>query len=220
MRNKAIPFLSVLATLSLVGTLSAQLRFSAETQSQSVEFGQREALYRFEFTNAGESPVTVLAVRAGCGCTATKLDQMTYAPGEGGVIEANFNLVGRTGRQTKTIAVTTDHPTHANHTLSLTAVIPEAVTMNTRGLFWRLNEDAAPKKITVTIDPQFGVKARSILIRTEQFQTELKEIESGHQYEIVVVPVATSERANASGQLMLEGPDGMPMHYGFNLRVL
>ncbi|MFK7960197.1 MAG: DUF1573 domain-containing protein [Phycisphaerales bacterium] len=61
----------------------------------------------FMFTNTGDADLTILAVKASCGCTATSLKKKVFAPGESHPIGVVFNPKGR-GRQAKTITVLSD----------------------------------------------------------------------------------------------------------------
>ncbi|MEX1025611.1 MAG: DUF1573 domain-containing protein [Planctomycetota bacterium] len=74
--------------------------FGAVDDTRPLEFG-------YAFVNTGAAPVEITAVKAGCGCIATELEQRTFAPGEGSVIRMSWEPEGR-GRQTKSIDVVTD----------------------------------------------------------------------------------------------------------------
>ncbi|MHC5112827.1 MAG: DUF1573 domain-containing protein [Planctomycetota bacterium] len=63
---------------------------------------------RFEFTNRGEETLVIKEIKTSCGCTAAKLDQMVFEPGEGDAIEVSFSPKGF-GKQTKTVDVITEN---------------------------------------------------------------------------------------------------------------
>ncbi|MCP3902169.1 MAG: DUF1573 domain-containing protein [Planctomycetes bacterium] len=62
----------------------------------------------FEFTNTGTETLVIKDIKPSCGCTAVKLDQMTFAPGEGSAIEVSFKPKGF-GKQTKSVDVITEN---------------------------------------------------------------------------------------------------------------
>ncbi len=59
----------------------------------------------FGFSNAGENPLLIQEVIAGCGCTNVKFPKHPIPPGQTGVIEIVFDTRGRKGLQRKTIRV-------------------------------------------------------------------------------------------------------------------
>ncbi len=52
--------------------------------------------YSFEFTNKGNSPVSIQKVTASCGCTTSGWTKEPVAPGEKGFIKATYNPTGAT----------------------------------------------------------------------------------------------------------------------------
>lgn len=60
----------------------------------------------FRFKNAGDKPLIISDVSAGCGCTATDKPTKPFAPGEKGEIKAIFNSEHQgTGAKSKTVNV-------------------------------------------------------------------------------------------------------------------
>ena len=60
----------------------------------------------FRFKNAGDKPLIIADVTAGCGCTATDKPTKPFAPGEKGEIKAVFNSEKQgTGTKSKTVNV-------------------------------------------------------------------------------------------------------------------
>jgi hypothetical protein len=65
---------------------------------------------QFEFTNNGDSPLTILRVAASCGCTTPTYSKEPILPGKKGVINAEYSTVRRPGTFNKTIRVYTNVP--------------------------------------------------------------------------------------------------------------
>jgi len=59
----------------------------------------------FRFKNVGDKPLVISNVSASCGCTVPEIPKKPFAPGETGVIKANFNSSGKVGSQSKQVNV-------------------------------------------------------------------------------------------------------------------
>jgi hypothetical protein len=108
-------FITLLSFL-IVPPLFAQLHWDDPEQNLKAKPGDKEAVMKFHFVNAGQSAIKIVNVRTSCGCTTAALAKDNYAPSEAGDIEARFSFGSHTGRQEKTITVTTsdapDRPTY------------------------------------------------------------------------------------------------------------
>jgi hypothetical protein len=85
---------------------------------------------RYKFTNTGSTPIKIQSVLTSCGCTTAALSKTDYAPGESGEIAANFVFGGHTGRQTKSIMVSTSAAPGQPTVLKLHVYIQEASTLS------------------------------------------------------------------------------------------
>lgn len=75
----------------------------------SVKSGEKvQIAYRFK--NTGDKQLVVSNVVVSCGCTVAEKPERPIAPGEEGVIKAEFNSAGRIGSNHKTITVHTNTP--------------------------------------------------------------------------------------------------------------
>jgi len=113
----------------------------------------------FPFVNRGTTPITITAIRASCGCTATSLDKMDYAPGEGGEIDVSFMPKGF-GRQTKGITVMFARPTRMVE-LSIKADIRQFVRVEPANLGFGVVALGAPhsRRFTLTSsDPDLVIE--------------------------------------------------------------
>ncbi len=61
--------------------------------------------HTFHFTNTGTADLLITSVSASCGCTVPKYSKKPVKPGESGDIEVEFNTLGKSGHQQKSIAV-------------------------------------------------------------------------------------------------------------------
>jgi hypothetical protein len=70
----------------------------------------------FHFKNTGSKPLVITNVSASCGCTVPEKPEAPIAPGEEGVIKAEFNSSGRVGMASKYVNVSCNTATQ-NYTL-------------------------------------------------------------------------------------------------------
>ncbi len=77
----------------------------------------------FNFKNTGNSVVKILDVRPTCGCTVTDINKKSLNPGEAGTIEAVFYSIGRKGKISKYIYVTTNEKENNTIRLSIVGIV-------------------------------------------------------------------------------------------------
>ena len=115
----------------------------------------------FRFTNLGDAPLEILAVRAGCGCTTTSLSTYIYEPGESGAVDLVFSPQGM-GRQVKSLTVVSDDPQNPTVELSIGANIREFAFAEPRVVRFptvKLGESAMQRVLMRSADPQGEITA-------------------------------------------------------------
>lgn len=60
----------------------------------------------FKFTNTGDKPLIISSAVGSCGCTVPNWPKAAIAPGEGGVIDVQFDSEGKHGQVEKSVTVT------------------------------------------------------------------------------------------------------------------
>jgi len=114
---KKMLFTTVLAVSVFLSFSQPKIQFDKTTYDfGNVQEGGGKVTGKFEFTNTGDSGLTLTNVKAGCGCTATSYTKEEVPPGGRGYINATYNP-GRAGGFTKGITVTTNEP--ANNRINL-----------------------------------------------------------------------------------------------------
>ena len=115
MMNKYF-LISVLFILSVQAHAQPKIKF----ETTDHDFGQipeegGAVTHAFVFTNAGNEPLILADVQASCGCTTPEWSREPVAPGEKGVVTAEYNPRNRPGAFSKTISVASNDPqgTHA-----------------------------------------------------------------------------------------------------------
>ncbi|MDH3710667.1 MAG: DUF1573 domain-containing protein [Cyclobacteriaceae bacterium] len=110
-----------LATIACVA--QAEIKFKETIH----DFGQIEegtvAEHEFFFTNTGDQPLIISAVKASCGCTTPYWTKEPVLPGKKGKIKASYNSRNRLGGFNKTITITSN----ARHTSKMVYIKGTAV---------------------------------------------------------------------------------------------
>lgn len=65
---------------------------------------------QFVFVNTGTEPVSIVAARPSCGCTAPSYPTAPIAPGDSGTVTVTYDPAGRPGRFDKFVAVDFSYP--------------------------------------------------------------------------------------------------------------
>lgn len=97
------------SNLTTVQWLDSVQNFGKVTDGEKI-------IISFHFKNTGSKPLIISNVTASCGCTVPEKPEAPIAPGEEGVIKAEFNSSGRVGIASKNVNVTCNTATQ-NYTL-------------------------------------------------------------------------------------------------------
>lgn len=84
-----------------------------------------EIKHDFRITNIGKSNLVFHKVKTSCGCTTSKLEKDTLAPGESTLIKAVFRTSGKKGHQPKDIFIITNDPEQPKSVLRIDGFINE-----------------------------------------------------------------------------------------------
>ncbi len=79
----------------------------------------------FEVTNKGQTPLLIRKTKSNCGCTVSKIESESIAPGETKKLEVILDTSGRRGRQYKTVTVFSNDPSAPSQMISIKADIQE-----------------------------------------------------------------------------------------------
>jgi len=82
--------------------------------------------HSFNLTNKGKSDLFIRNVKASCGCTAVK-NENVVKPGQTIEIKVDFNSKGKKGRQNKSVTVITNDPVNSTTVLRITGNVIDAV---------------------------------------------------------------------------------------------
>jgi hypothetical protein len=203
----------LLMLVALSTNAIAQLGWENPEQKLTAGATDRFVLAKYQFTNTGNHPVTIIEVQPSCGCTTVQLAKKEYAPGESGELAARFDIAGRTGRQEKSIVVLTKDTINQPITLKLLVTVPEAVRIEPEVLFWRLGDEPKPKVIRVTVAEDFPTKILSIKSNNSEMRLDLKDVTPKKEIEVTVTPQNPGQPAAATLIIKTDYPVEKPATY-------
>src|SRR5205085_9439862 len=151
-------FLAAILLAFLCTTLRAELKWEQTKVELHPALGDKEAVGHFKYQNTGRTPVHFKSVRTSCGCTVAQTQKDRVEPGETGEITATYKIGDHTGVQTKTVNVETDDAAHSPTVLTLTTVLPEALTLTPTFVYWTAGEDPNAKVIVAKAGKDFPAK--------------------------------------------------------------
>jgi hypothetical protein len=192
------------------GSAFGQLAWETTEQTFNSKPEDKEVVAKYKFTNTGAKTVKIENVRTSCGCTTTALNKTDYAPGESGEIAAKFTFSGRTGRQEKTIIVTTSAVPEKPTMLKLHVYIQEMVKVEPEVVFWQVGEQPAPKVIHIAIAEDAAAKIVSVTSDNPALKVQVTELKSGKEYEAQITPESASQPVSATLMIRTDYPPENP----------
>ena len=148
----------------------------------------------FEFTNRSDKPVVVAKYDSACSCLAVTIQdgKCRYAPGESGVVRAEFRIGNFSGAVDKVVALWLDKDPEDRPSLTLTVRVhvPVLVALEPKTLKWDLNGQGEPQTIHITMHYEKPIRITAVTASTEAFTHELKTLEEGKRYDLIVTPTA------------------------------
>lgn len=180
--------------LALVALVQAAgLDFKETTKEVHAPADVKKVTADFEFTNRSDKPVTVSRYESTCSCMSVMIKEgkLRYAPGESGLIRAEFDMGNFSGTVDKVVALWIDNAPADKPSLSLTVRvhIPVLVAVEPKTLKWKLNGKADPQSVRVTMNHTKAIRVAKATSTSEAFKLELKTIEEGKTYEVIVTPL-------------------------------
>jgi hypothetical protein len=180
---------------------AGKLTFSEPVKEVKAGPEETKVKVDFPFTNETDKTVVVKETVGDCTCTSIEISggRRAYEPGESGVIRLNFDIGAAVGKVEKgaSIWVDDDSKDSPSHRLTMKVDIPILVEMEPKTLKWEIGQNAEPKTIKFKMHGDKPIHIRSVTPSTDNFNQELKTIEEGRSYELVVTPKDSSTKALA-----------------------
>ncbi|MEP2775772.1 MAG: DUF1573 domain-containing protein [Luteolibacter sp.] len=175
--------------------LSAALKFEESKISAKAGLDEVSLSRDFKFTNDGKTSVTIKAADAGCSCISTEISggKFTYAPGESGVLRANFEVGSFQGTVEKPIHIWLegDPDESPSSTVVLSVSIPTIIALEPKTLKWKVGDDTAPKVIDVQMTYEKPIRVTSVDTSNKNFNLKLIIVEEGKHYQVEVTPLSS-----------------------------
>lgn len=178
------------------------------------DFGSQdnEGKVQHDFTvmNVGTGTLEISNVKSSCGCTVAEMAKKTLAPGEETKVSVTFNLQGKQGPQTKVISVSSNDPDVPVYKLELKGNAVAAIEVEPRFINYGnvVDELLGPQTIKITSNkPEITFNVTGAESSDKAFTTEVKTIEAGKKFEIVVTNVSPLQAGIAQGVINVTTDD-------------
>ena len=162
----------------------------------------------YAFTNSGTNSVSIVSIKPSCGCVATNLKKLNYAPGEHGEMKVTLDLSmdDFSPLQNRTIEIVTSDAPGAPTTLHLLVHVPETVSASPEAVVWKHGE--LPKAKEVTVQAGSGIKAIKLIQTTwnDNFAVEVKAQVPGQSYRLKITPKSTEAPSYATLDFNVQSP--------------
>jgi hypothetical protein len=147
----------------------------------------------FSFSNKTDKPVSVREYNSTCSCMSVKIsdNKLRYAPGESGTIRAEFDMGNFSGDVDKVIALWLDGDPAEKPSVSLTVRvhIPVLIQLEPKTLKWDLGGQADAQTIRIRMNHSKPIRVTGTNCSSRAFAQELKEVEEGKSYDLLVTPL-------------------------------
>lgn len=146
----------------------------------------------FSFTNKGDKPASITKSDPGCSCLKVEISggKLKYAPGESGIVRTTFEMGNFSGTVDKMVALWIDDDPADNPSTRLTVRvhIPVLVGVEPKTLKWDLGAKADSQVIRIQMAEGKPIHVTGVTSSSESFACELKTVEEGKKYDLVVTP--------------------------------
>ena len=173
--------------------------FGQQDNSESIE-------HDFVIRNDGNETLEIIKAKPSCGCTVANISNKTVEPGATSIITAKLSLAGRTGKQHKTITVTSNDPQSPRSILTLKGEATTLVDVQPKS-FHASNltpGQIATNKIHVTSREDEPLEIISVETGTPLITAEIVEIEPGKKFEIIVLNAETLPKGPTFGRVVIK----------------
>ncbi len=170
----------------------AGLEFEIKDQEIDAPIGAVKVTADFPFTNKTKEEITISKAAPDCSCMGVgiKGGKFTYAPGESGLIRAEFDMGNFTGSVDKQVAVWLkgDPVEKPSIHLKVKVNIPELIELSSKSVKWTVGKEPEPQTIRVEMKDTQPVHITGFTSTSKDYAVEIIEIEKGKTYDIKITP--------------------------------
>ena len=188
---------------------AAIIAFESATVDLGIVTKGEPAAKKIAFINSGKVPLTITNIKASCGCTTVEGWQQTVAPGQQGSFELKIDTARFNGAITKTVDVESN-ASNGMVRLTLKALIWSPVAVNPAMVSFGpvlKGTKIEPRTVEITVTDPEPLKIAAATCNNSYFQIEMKPIEEGRKYQLLVsVPELGDRPQNSEIVLALGHP--------------
>lgn len=174
-------------------TASAGLAFTSQRLDFDVKPEDNTVEAVFAFANDTDKTIRVVDVHSNCGCLKAETDKETYEPGEKGTLTAVFTVGSIEGRVEKSVMLQTDAKDGPVQKLTVGINVPSIIEIEPDLTEWIIGEAPAPKSVRIRVVQPDPIRVLEVNCSRNTFTHEVKTIEEGREYEVVLTPSDTSK---------------------------
>jgi hypothetical protein len=150
----------------------------------------------FPFTNKSGSPVTITKADPNCPCLKVQISggKLRYSPGESGIVRVTFEMGNFSGTVDKELPIflAGDSADKPSVRLTLRVTIPVLIGIEPKTVVWDFGEKPEPRTIQIRMAEGQLIHIKSVQSSSSAFTSELKTLEDGKKYDLVITPGDTS----------------------------
>ena len=155
----------------------------------------------FNFTNKSDKPVTIAKAEPACPCLKAQVSggKLKYAPNESGVIRITFEVGNLAGTVEKVLPIYIDDDIKPSIQLTVRVHIPVLIAVSVfehpsdlKTAKWNLGAKPEPQTIQIRMAEGKTIHVTGVKSSSPAFKCELKALEEGKKYDLIVTPLATN----------------------------
>lgn len=201
--------LLLITLLSLSLSAHAELVFDALKKELKAAPDARKISCDFVFENKGTETVRIKEYKSTCSCMSVQINQggkLQYAPGEKGVIRANFDMDNFSGEVDKNVLLWLEGDAEAKPSIVLVVHvnIPVLVDIQPKTLEWKGPAPWEAKTMKILINYDEPIHIVDTRLGNPLFEKELKTIVAGKEYELIVKPLDKPDSPPGVGVIHIE----------------
>jgi hypothetical protein len=199
----------LLTLLSLSSLLHAGLTFDAQKKEIKAPPDARVIVCDFFFENKGKETVKIARYESTCSCMSVQINQggkLEYAPGERGILRANFDMENFTGEVDKNVVLWMEGDSEAEPSFILVVhvAIPVLVDIQPRTLEWQGPGPWQAKSMKIVMNHTEPIQLLRATLNNPCFESELKTISVGKEYELTVKPLVKPDAVPGMAVIHME----------------
>lgn len=187
--NFSLPLFAALTLLAATAQAGIEFESTRVTVPAKLEDEMVEFFFKFKIT--GENPVRITKMDVSCGCLEASLPKSEFLSGETGAVKIVMKIGSIEGESYKATTITTNDPAHESIQLDAIVQVPRLYEVTPTMATWQLNDPPTAKTLRLKILGKDPINILKYISSRENMNAELKEIEAGRTYDLILTPKTT-----------------------------